>query len=114
MPGKHGVLEMSSNDQIAILSRKYQVQSHPWADYVTARAGDGRQAIIGLTYPYLTAVLFDRAGDFIEVRLRPLHFEPLQPDRGTAVLVDDPDFRQRIKSEYRSWQAELDVAEQPI
>src|SRR5918993_5924430 len=82
--------------------RRYALQSHEFIDWQTGFTSDGRQVLMGVQYPYITAVFFDRGGAFIECIDREVPFQPAE-NRGPF----SPAFQGPASGAQARWQAEM-------
>lgn len=92
----------------------YRLQTHPVLDYCAGHDQHGEAILFGLRYPHIVAVLFDRAGRFLEIRVRPLGFEAPTVHSQGPYITEDPFFLERVKDRLLLWQDEFGFVEGPI
>lgn len=92
----------------------FRIQTHPFGDYITGVDLTGHQLIVGLIYPFLSAVVFGADGSVLEVRFRRLSRDAARNPKSGAELIEDAHYQEYVNSEIGKWSAELEIMERPI
>lgn len=83
-------------------------------DFVTGVCGDGRQVVMGLLCPHLTAYFFDAAGHLLSHEERMWDTPALQPDPDGPYEGFDEAFWKALAKQQKAWLKELGFRKRPI